>query len=125
PLWLTGEASAMAEQAAPMLALMEDSWTQGLNPADYHVPEIRRLISAPSPENAARLEMILSDAAIRYGRDLTGMRVDPAAIGQNPKYWRRAASPGAVLSYIAASSDPVKTLEKMKPDSRLYEVLRA
>ncbi len=32
--------------------------------------------------NTAKLELLLTDAVIRYGRDITGMRVDPESIRQ-------------------------------------------
>ena len=74
PIWTGGKDLAKATEA---LRVLESSWTQGLNPSSYHVEEIRNLLERPILTDKARLELLLTDAAIRYGRDLSGMRFDP------------------------------------------------
>lgn len=122
PLWVTNRGDA--ERAEEVLALFDASWTHGLNPENYHVGEIRGLIGSDSKADKARLELLVTDAAIRYGRDLTGMRIDPRAIQQKAEYWRKALSSEEVLEKLAASASPVRALREMEPATPLYKALQ-
>lgn len=120
--WLDGHDGAR-DRAESMLVLMEDAWTHGMNPGTYHAPEIRALLEERHPDPVA-LELLLSDAAIRYGHDISGMRIDPASIRQKAKFWRTPLSPGEVLEFVSASHDPVGALAKLAPQDSFYNRLR-
>jgi hypothetical protein len=46
-----------------------------LNPSDYHVVEIRDALENSDLMTRDELDVVLSDAILRYGRDLTGARI--------------------------------------------------
>jgi murein L,D-transpeptidase YcbB/YkuD len=121
PYWL-----ADRTRAQNVLALLEDSWTHGLNPATYGAPEIRKLLEQPKLGNAeaAELELLLSRAAVRYGHDLTGMHIDPAAIRQQAKFWRAPLDAATVLERVTTAPNPAKALEALAPQDKFYKTLR-
>jgi murein L,D-transpeptidase YcbB/YkuD len=123
PFW-TGDAIGI-RRAEAVWAYLERAWTQGLNPAQYNVTEIGRLLKSSDPNQAVHLELLLTDAVMRYGHDISGMRLRPAAIGQDPKYWRRPLKGLAVMDGVAASDDPARHLASMAPQDATYRKLQA
>lgn len=111
-------------KAEAALAILEQSWTHGLNPQSYHVKEIRNLLGAEDPASKAKLEILVSDAVVRYGHDLTGMRLPPNAIRQDARFWRTSEGAKAVLGRVAQSSDIEDTLESFVPRDEMYHRLR-
>ena len=77
------------KKAKTILSVLENSWTHGLNPNDYHVDDIRRLMDEAKGEEQFQLDLVVSDALVRYGRDMSAMRVKPRRIGQRSRYWRK------------------------------------
>lgn len=121
PLWTKGGDLARATEA---LRIFENSWTHGLNPSRYHTREIQALLENPILTDKARLELLVTDAAIRYGSDLTGMRFDPKLIKQKPEFWRMPLKPQEIIEKIAAGTDPVKGLKSLEPNTKLYRALQ-
>lgn len=106
--------------AAAVLGILEKSWTHGLNPESYHVKEIKALLSARQPAEKAQLELLVSDAVIRYGHDLTGFRLPAAAIRQDASFWRQPMSAPAILQSVSAQANPVDALQGFSPRDALY-----
>ncbi len=113
------------EWRAALLTLFEESWTHGLNPAHYHVEKIRRLMTPSSAAERMTLDLLLSDAVMRYGRDMTGMRVTPESVRQQAKFWQKPLEGQVVLDRIATASDPLQALDDLAPRSGVYDRLRA
>ncbi len=122
PLW-TGSRRQL-QQARAVIAFLEDSWTHGLNPEQYHVDTLNTLMEDPEGNKPA-LELVLTDAVTRYGQDITGMRVDPRAIRQRAQYWRAPLTPREVLDTVEASAESaVAALKSLAPQNELYRRLR-
>lgn len=113
-----------SSDAREMLTLVENSWTHGLNPEDYHYSDLKKQLNSGMFTSAGDLELLLTDAAIRYGQDISGMRIDPARINQSREYWQQPYTAESVLNLIAASNDPVERLAKMAPQHKLYKALQ-
>lgn len=111
-------------KAEAMLKAFENSWTHGLNPNHYHVEEIRRLMKEAKGEERFQLDLILSDALVRYGRDLSGMRINPREIGQRSKYWREPLRGIDILDYVANASNIRSALQGLEPKGKLYKKLQ-
>ncbi|HPF78961.1 MAG TPA: L,D-transpeptidase family protein [Alphaproteobacteria bacterium] len=121
--WL--QSSFLRQQKAEALVeAFENSWKHGLNPASYHVEEIKRLMSETQGAERFELDLVLSDALVRYGRDLTGMRVNPKAIGQRSKYWREPLRGIDILDHVANASDARSALAGLAPQGNLYKKLQ-
>ncbi len=111
-------------KAAKILEVLDQSWTHGLNPNKYHVERIRELLGTPGESARAELELLVSDALVRYGRDLTGMRINPGDFAQKARYWRQPLEPGAILKKVSSSPDPMRTLAHFEPEGKFYAALR-
>jgi L,D-transpeptidase YcbB len=113
-------------QARLALALLDQSWTQGLNPGTYHVKELHALLDDPVRFHTeeARADVVLSDAVVRYGHDVSGMRINPAAIDQRAVYWRQPEKAADILKTVGASPEPAKTVAALAPHDTLYLSLR-
>ena len=113
-------------RAAVLLKALEESWTHGLNPAHYNVDVIRAFLDGMSgaDHDPAGIELLIAASAIQYGRDLSGMRVDPAAIRQKAEYWRQPAAPDEILAHITKPRDLAKALDTLYPQGNHYRALR-
>ncbi|MCB1556945.1 MAG: L,D-transpeptidase family protein, partial [Alphaproteobacteria bacterium] len=118
PLW-TDRAETMA-----VLDVLADGWTHGLNTTSYHIDRLRQETTGTFQIDNAVLELLLSDAVIRYGRDVTGMRVDPKSIRQKEKYWRQPFDSDDLLRNIAESDNPAAFLKSLTPQNALYDQMR-
>lgn len=107
-----------------VLSMLEKSWSHGLNPSQYHVEEIRKVRNSPASTSKIKLEVLVSDAIIRYGRDMTGMRIAPDEIKQKGKYWRQPMRGYDILSLVAFSDDPADAMNTLAPQGALYQKLQ-
>jgi murein L,D-transpeptidase YcbB/YkuD len=123
PVW--SKASFFSDSKADkLLDKFENAWKHGLNPASYRVEEIQALMNQYGQEAEYQLDLILSDALIRYGHDLSAMRVDPRSIGQRAKYWREPLAPIDILNHVATHSNLDSALKGLEPSGDLYKKLQ-
>src|SRR5262249_45617551 len=113
-------------QAQAVLGVLDQAWTQGLNPQKYHVQALHSLIDDAGKFSAeeGRADLLLTDAVIRYGYDVTGMRIDPAAVDQRAQYWRRPEKADQILQSLGASAEPARFVASLAPHDSLYNLLR-
>ncbi len=123
PVW-TGDDAGL-RRADAVWNYLERTWVHGLNPAQYHVTEIGALLRVNDPAQKARLELLLTDAVMHYGHDISGLRLRPSAVGQDPKYWRQPLAGQVVMQNVAASNAPALTLAAMAPQDATYRQLQA
>lgn len=124
PLWLTRR-DAFNETAKTVLGALEVSWTHGLNPLTYHVDTLRTALEGTGRLTPADFELLMSDAVVRYGRDLTGMRVTPGSVGQSAAYWQPPMRGGDILRWMARNPDKTRwALGQLAPQGDLYQKLR-
>lgn len=124
PLWLNRNGTPNGDAKA-VLGILEMAWTHGLNPLTYHVDLLRSAIGEGQVMAPHDLELLLSDAVIRYGRDLTGMRVTPASVGQSDYYWQPPMKGADILAWVAGQQGSVVTaLSRLAPQGRMYRKLR-
>lgn len=123
PVWLRGGGEFQPRVSA-VLTLLENSWTHGLNPENYHIEKLRALMADPKM-NRREFDMLLSDAVVRYTRDLTGMRGRHNPNDRAGKYWRTPMGAPEILENVALAADPVNTLRRLAPNGKLYLALRA
>ncbi len=123
PLWLTSS-TRIKSDVDDVIKLMQESWKHGLNPENYHVNELWKLYESDPKMTRFDLELTLSDAVIRYGRDLTGMRIDPGRIKQKSRYWQQPALGVDILHYIAKTRNGKRALKRLTPSGELYRALQ-
>lgn len=118
--WTQG--SKLKRDAPSLIKILEDSWTHGLNPFSYHLKTLRVLREDDSEDARAQMDVLLSDAYVRYGQDLTGIRVNPAAFGSDRRYWQRSMEPSALLDLL--SRDIGSVVDSFTPRGETYKRLR-
>ena len=112
-------------EVSDVFKLLEASWTHGLNPEDYHVSALRTLLSRDALTDRARVELLLTDGLIKYMRDQSGMRVDAAAIHQEPQYWQQPKAAETIYSGLADAKDIIDYAQSTTPKGHLYDKLRS
>jgi murein L,D-transpeptidase YcbB/YkuD len=131
------------EQVDSLLALIDQSYGEGLDPNDYHAAAIRTarasladLDGLPPAERAA-LDIVLTDAVIRLGYHLRFGKVDPVALdphwnlsrdlmGQDAAVTIQAAIDSAALPEFAAEAIPrVFLYERFAKALAYYRTLAA
>ncbi len=109
----------------PILIAFEQSWEHGLNPNKYNVEKIRGLMETAKGGERYQLDLIISDALVRYGRDMSAMRVDPKRIGQRSQYWRKPLRAIDTLDYVSSHPDMAEALDSLAPKGKLYTTLQS
>lgn len=118
--WLD-EQGVPAENARTLLRYLEGSSAHGLNPSVYDVKNISRLMKS---DDHGDLENLLTQALVRYVRDMTGPRVDPAVVDSRDWYWRRPLGKEKIMARYAGAPDLDAKLEALAPKDPLYGALQ-
>lgn len=127
PVWVNSWGSGYQRRVKEVLSVLEESWTHGLNPEDYHVVALRSVVDAQGETemNRDELDVLLSDAMVRYGRDLTGARIDRLpGIRKKDRYWREGVHPLDILEHVSGTSNIKNALRAFEPEGKLYAALR-
>lgn len=121
-------------EALQLLSILDNSYQNGLNPADYHVNEINDLIQKAKLDYAqnisyyktlADLEVTLSDAYLLYMKHMSEGRINPQFSYQD---WQvsRARSLNILELYNNAliTNTVISTLNKLEPNYPGYNALK-
>jgi murein L,D-transpeptidase YcbB/YkuD len=110
--------------ARRLRAVLERSGDEGLPSTRYGLAAITARWEARTPIEQACLDVLLTTAFDRYGRDLATGIVAPS---EADRTWHVPAPAAfdAVAALRAAKADPVARLEALAPKHGLYERLRA
>jgi L,D-transpeptidase YcbB len=100
------------------------SWTHGLNPEKYHYSDIKILMKKGDRDSAAGLEILLTDAFIRYVRDMSGMRVSASAMGLDAKDWLQPYTIPQSLAFLNDVKNIRGLLNGLPPQSQTYKALQ-
>lgn len=122
PLWTGGSDPNRA--AHDLVSILEQAWTHGLNPAKYDLQTIDRMMKfGADAQDRAALEIRLTDALVRYGRDITGTRAGRSEGATSIR--RTPMDAGRILSLAENSRDLGKDLTDLAPRGALYRALQA
>lgn len=125
---LFAQLSPSQGQPEAILNVLENAWQHGLNPKNYHVDVIKELVGGNTlsfaVSEAPILDVIMSDAMVRYGQDMTGMRVEAGQLDLHSRYWRQPLEGSGVLKQIKDAKGPVTALESFQPSGELYKALK-
>lgn len=105
PAWTSKDATD------DLLRAVRDGADDGLEPSDYHLAAIESLrATRPAGEARARLDLLLTDAAVALAYHLRFGKVGPVSIDGD---WSRGAS--------ASGGDAASVLARALDDGRVYE----
>lgn len=119
------------EQVEALLLVVDESRADGLDPADYHLPLLRRLSKPDSlatlpPAQRIAADLQLCDALLRYSYHIRFGRLDPVAV--NRAWNHRKAIPAENLiqsmEQVVSASDTLSVLRALAPQPFFYAKLR-
>lgn len=131
--WLSMQ--GLSDQGQRLRKVLQSAHQEGLRPEEYRVKTIDKFADqlrifegqgkAPEPLHLARLDILLTDAFLRYAGDVVGGRVKAAKV--YPKEWRAAPRSDNLVETLQlslSSGQAVKALQDMLPDDPGYRRLR-
>jgi L,D-transpeptidase YcbB len=123
PIWFAG--SRLSAHGTALLGALSRAADHGLDPAKYDMPQLGVRAANPDVASHPDVEVALTLAYLAYAADVTSGVVDnPRAIGRVFRDVRRPAH-ASMLDGIAGASNPVAFLERLSPDTRRYNALKA
>lgn len=121
-LWVDDD--ELNSEARDIVKAIGNSWEQGLNPENYHYNALQVLSKNGIPKDREiESEILFSDAVIRFGQDLSGMRLSPRMTGEDSSSWSRGIDGYSLLSILSEKSDKSDFLMQLAPQDDVYQAL--
>ncbi|MBN9583193.1 MAG: L,D-transpeptidase family protein [Afipia sp.] len=120
PLW--SDASGATAPAKRVMARLKDAAADGLDPADYPVPDFT---AAASPEAQAEAELRLTESMLDYARHAQSGRMHWSRVSGDISYPEHPIDPLEVLINVSTAKDASAALEGYNPQHKGYLALRA
>ncbi|WP_339758745.1 L,D-transpeptidase family protein [Algoriphagus aquimarinus] len=129
-VWLFN--GTLSKTGKEMLAQIENSKYDGLQPEDYNLAKIYELSSNQEKENKkfrnlsseekVNLELLLTDSFFNLAHDLEKGKVNPSSLDPNWKFEEKETDVNytGLLEKVANGSSVEKTLASLYPNSDLY-----
>jgi murein L,D-transpeptidase YcbB/YkuD len=119
PLWIAD--GAIGERGKAAIAYLAGVEADGLDPADYPVPQ-----SAGADADAqAEAEIKLTDAVLTYARHATSGRVHYSRVAGDIIYDLAKVEPADALAKLANAKDMAEALDSFEPQNPYYRALKA
>jgi L,D-transpeptidase YcbB len=119
PLWT--QAGALTASAKGVIARLKDAAAEGLNAADYSVPDFA---AATSPDAFADAELKLTASMLDYARQAQSGRMHWSQVSADILYPDHPIDPAEVLANVSAAKDSSVALEGYNPPHKLYRELK-
>jgi len=120
PLWVDN--GAASERATAAIAYLKNVDADGLDPADYPVPDFK---AAADPSALADAELKLTASVLTYARHAQIGRVHFSRIGHDINYNQIAPEPADILARMADAKDTTDALASYNPPHAGYQALKA
>ncbi len=120
PQWT--QAGQLTTSAKGVIARLKDAAAEGLNPADYPLPDFA---AATSPDQLADAEMKLTATMLDYARQAQSGRMHWSQVSADILYPEHPNDPAEVLTTISAAKDASAALDGYNPPHKLYKELKA
>ena len=120
PQWT--EAGKLTDGAKGVVARLKDAAAEGLNPADYLVPNFA---AATSPDQLAEAELKLTASMLDYARQAQSGRMHWSQVSADILYPEHPTDPAEVLTNISTAKDASAALDGYNPPHKLYRELKA
>jgi L,D-transpeptidase YcbB len=120
PLWT--QAGKLTGSAKGVGARLKDAAAEGLNAADYPVPDFA---AATSPDQLADAELKLTASMLDYARQAQSGRMHWSQVSGDILYPEHPTDPAEVLTTISTAKDASAALDGYNPPHKLYRELKA
>ncbi|HYH39166.1 MAG TPA: L,D-transpeptidase family protein [Azospirillum sp.] len=126
PLWLDTDGKP-APSVAPVLELLRAAGAEGLSAAEYHADILAAALpDADTAEERVALDLLLTDAVMKYAAHLRAGRLPPKTISPDYAEVKPPSIDAAALAVRAAgTADPRAVLAEAMPVRPEYAPLRA
>jgi L,D-transpeptidase YcbB len=119
PLWT--QSGALTASANGVIARLKDAAAEGLNAADYPVPDFT---AATSPDALADAELKLTASVLDYARQAQSGRMHWSQVSADILYPDHPIDPAEVLANVSTAKDASAALEGYNPPHKLYRELK-
>src|SRR5262249_29546960 len=107
--------------AKGVIARLNDAASDGLNPADYPVPDFA---AASTPDALADADLKLTANVLDYARQAQSGRMHWSQVSADIAYPEHPTDPNEVLTNVATSKDASAALAGYNPPHKLYRELK-
>ncbi|NVN88074.1 MAG: L,D-transpeptidase family protein [Rhodopseudomonas sp.] len=120
PVWT--QAGTPSASAKAVIARLKDAAAEGLDPADYPVPDFA---AATAPDALAEAELKLTASVLDYARQAQSGRMHWSQVSADIQYPEHPTDPAEVLANVTTAKDASAALDSYNPPHKLYRALRA
>src|SRR6266446_4557806 len=120
PLWT--QAGTLTENGKGVIARLKDADSEGLNAADYPVPDFA---AATTPDQLAEADLKLTGSMLDYARQAQSGRFHWSQVSYDIQFPDHPTDPSEVLTNITTAKDASAALEGYNPPHKLYRELKA
>ncbi|HTF78517.1 MAG TPA: murein L,D-transpeptidase, partial [Bradyrhizobium sp.] len=120
PLWT--QAGTLNASGKGVVARLRDAASDGLNAADYPVPDFT---SATTPDLLADAELKLTASMLDYARQAQSGRMHWSQVSGDIQYPEHPTDPTEVLTNVTTAKDASAALDGYNPPQKLYRELKA
>ncbi len=122
-VWIEG--TRISDRARGLIARFDGIEAHGLNPADYRIDQLRELVQqidqgGAGADRLALFDVMLSHAAWRLARDLSGARVVDVRLPTDARPQARTIDGYGLLQRMALGERPADVLAELIPRSEAY-----
>jgi murein L,D-transpeptidase YcbB/YkuD len=120
PVWT--QAGSLTTAAKGVIARLKDAASEGLNAADYPVPDFT---AATTPDALADAELKLTASMLDYARQAQSGRMHYSQVSADILYPEHPTDPNEVLAKVTTAADASAALDGYNPPHKLYKELKA
>lgn len=120
PVWTQG--GSLTAAAKGVIARLKDAASDGLNTADYPVPDFA---AATTPDALADAELKLTASMFDYARQAQSGRMHWSQVSGDILYPEHPTDPNEVLAKVTTAADASAALDSYNPPHKLYKELKA
>jgi murein L,D-transpeptidase YcbB/YkuD len=124
PIWLR-DTGRLSRAGKTLLAQLDGVDQDGLDPAHFHVDEVRALLASSEAEAPAKLELLLSHLLIHYATDVGAGRLDPKQVDPKLFVFPREIRGTSIVENATRARDLEQYLDGLAPQSDAYRRLRS
>jgi L,D-transpeptidase YcbB len=119
PLWT--QSGGLTDNARGAIARLRDAASDGLNPADYPVPDFA---SATTPDALAEADLKLTSSVLDYARQAQSGRMHYSQVSGDIQYPEHPTDPTDVLTNVSTAKNASAALDSYNPPQKLYQELK-
>ncbi len=122
PLW--SDEKGRMDRAYDLLQVIVRAKEEGLNPAEYYLDDLRPLWDSGGVGESVKLDLLLSAALYRYGKDVSSGKGNPAELDPDWHLRGQTADMRSLFEQVALKSSISTLLKEIPPQHAGYKALR-